>query len=143
MITWRQYRQSDVYFKDLDAVVSLHLETESAIGRKMQLPDFMNKPVLQAWVAEQNGVVIGGYYCEAIVEPCFFGRSPEVTASARRHCRQVMRCLKQQGFRMVRIEVPNWIGRDAESIADELEKVGFVNTDKHFNHFSFDLTEGA
>lgn len=143
MITWRKYRQSDIYYKDLDAVVALHLETEEAIGRKMQLPDLMSKPVLVAYVAEENGVVKGGFYCEAIVEVCFFGRDPRVTASARRQAAVAIANMRDLGFKMVRIECPRWIGRDVESIANELEAVGFVCTDNDFTHYGFDLTRGA
>lgn len=143
MITWRKYRQSDIYFKDLDAVVLLHLETEAAIGRKMALPNMMDKPVLEAHLAVEDDVVVGGFYCEAIVEVCFFGRRADVSASARRYCRGVISSMKQRGFRQVRVLCPRWIGRDAESIGKELEAVGFISTDPNFTHYAFDLTEGV
>lgn len=138
-IQWRRYKQNDVYFKDLDAVVRLHSETEDALGQQMFLPNLMDKPVLEAWVGERDGVVVGGFYCEAVVEPVFFGRDPVVSASARRFCAGVLQSLKDRGFLMVRMEVPRWIGRDAEAINQELEAVGFKSTDPDFHHYRYDL----
>lgn len=138
-IQWRRYQQSEIYYRDLDAVVLLHAETESALGRRMQLPDLMKPPVLEAWVAERDGIVVGGMYCEAIIEPVFFGRDPVVTASARRFFPGVLADLRRRGFHMVRMEVPRWIGQEADAIGKELEAVGFVSTDPEFLHFRYDL----
>lgn len=140
-ITWRKYRQSEIYYRDLDAVVRLHSETEQALGMRMDLPDFMDKPVLEAWVAERDGVVVGGMYLEAVVEPVMFGRDPEVSASARRFAPVLFERMAKRGFRMVRMEVPHWIGQDAKAIGRELLKVGFVPTDKEFLHYRFDLRQ--
>ena len=138
-VIWRPYRQSDIYHRDLDAVVRLHAETEAALGRRMQLPDLMKPPILEAWVAERDGIVVGGAYAEAIVEPVFVGRDPVVTASARRFFPQVLADLGRRGFHMVRMEVPRWIGQEAEAIGKELEAVGFVSTDPDFLHLRYDL----
>lgn len=139
-IQWRRYKQSDLYFKDLDAVVLLHSQTEQALGQAMQLPDLSKPPVVTAWVAERDGVVVGGFYLEAVLEPVFFGRDPVVSASARRLARKIVPGLAKGGFRMARIEVPRWIGKDADTICEELEKAGFVETDSDFRHMRYDLT---
>lgn len=138
-IQWRRYRQSEIYYRDLDAVVLLHEETERSLGMRMDLPDMMAPPVLEAWVAERDGIVVGGFYCEAVVEPVFFGRDPQVSASARRFVPAVLAGLRKRGFRMVRMEVPRWIGQEAEAINAELEKVGFKSTDPGFHHYLYDL----
>lgn len=138
-ITWRKYRQSDIYYRDLDAVVALHAETEKGLGRAMQLPDLMSRPVLEAWVAERDGAIAGGCYAEAIVEPVFVGRDPVVTASARRFFPSVLADLRRRGFHMVRMEVPRWIGHEADAIGKELEAVGFDPTDHEFLHYRYDL----
>lgn len=137
-ITWRKYRQSEIYYRDLDAVVELHLQTEAALGMKMELPPF-SRPVVEAWVAERDGEVVGGFYCEAVIEPVFFGRDAAVTASARRFAMVAIAEMRDRGYRMVRLEVPRWIGQEADAIAQELEKVGFVSTDRDFLHFRYNL----
>lgn len=142
-LIWRKYRQSDIYFKDLDAVVQLHVEQEKALGTVMDLPDFMNKPVLEAWVAERDGVVVGGMYFEAIAECCFFGRDPEVSASARIVAPRILEGFQRRGFRVVRIEVPRWMGRDAKSVGAELIAAGFRSTDGEYDHFVFDMRNGV
>lgn len=137
-ITWRLYRQSEIYYQDLDAVILLHAEQETVLGCSMDLPDLMKPPVLEAWVAERDGKVVGGFYCEAVIEPTFFGRDPEVSASARRFAPKVLASLAARSFRIARMQVPRWIGRDAETICKELKAVGFDRTDE-FHHMIFDL----
>lgn len=139
-IKWRRYRQSDIYVKDLDAVVELHAQQEEAMGRRMQLPDMMKPPVLETWVGERDGGIVSFFYIEAIAEPVFGGRDPEASASARRFAPQVFASLRSRGFRMVRMEVPRWIGKEADSISRELEKTNFVSSDEEFRHFRYDLT---
>jgi hypothetical protein len=133
-------RQSDIYARDLDAVVELHAQTEESLGRRMQLPDMMKPPVLETWVGERSGRIAGAFYIEAVCEPVFIGRDPHVSASARRFAPQVFASLKERGFRVVRMHVPRWIDGDAESIAKEVLKTGFVSTDGEFLHFCYDLT---
>lgn len=139
-IEWRRYRQSDIYVRDLDAVVRLHAEQEEAMGRKMQLPDMMKPPILETWVGERDGEIVSFFYIEAIAEPVFGGRDPEASASARRFAPKVFTSLRSRGFRMVRMEVPRWLGKDTDSIARELEKTNFVSTDEEMRHFRYDLT---
>jgi hypothetical protein len=138
-ITWRKYAQSDLYQRDLDALIVLHAEQETILARDMDLPDMMKPPVLEAWVAERAGVVVGGFYCEAVVEPVFFGRDPEVTYSARKFAPVVLAGLAARSFRIARIQVPRWIGRDTQTICRELKTVGFHSTDPEYQHLVFDL----
>lgn len=140
-IRWRQYRQSDVYLKDLDAVVELHFQQEQAIGREMQLPDMMKPPVLETWVGERDGEIVSFFYIEAIAEPVFGGRDAEASASARRFAPHIFASLKQRGLRMVRMEIPCDIPEEAESIGRELDRTGFISSDGRYLHYKLDLTE--
>jgi hypothetical protein len=139
-IRWRKYKQSEIYYRDLDAVVLLHAQQEEALGRRMDLPAF-RPPVVEAWVAERNEEIVGGMYCEAVIEPVMFGRDPVVSASARRFMPEAVREMQRRGFRMVRLEVPRWIGKDAHSINRELERAGFDSTDPEFHHYRCDLRQ--
>lgn len=136
---WRRYRQSDVYIQDLDQVVLLQAEQEAALGRPMDMPDLTRRPVLEAWVAERDGRIVGGFYVEAVAEPVFFGRDPLVTASARRIAPQIFSALKERGIRIVRMQCPGWIGEEVSAIAKELCRAGFVSTDGDYRHFMLDL----
>jgi hypothetical protein len=119
-------------------VVLLHAQQEEALGCAFDLPDLMKPPVLEAWVAERSGRVVGGFFCEAVVDTVFFGRNPEVSASARRLAPSVIAGLAVRGFRSAQIQVPRWIGQEAETIRRELQRVGFDPTDD-FHHLVFDL----
>ena len=73
--------------------------------------------------------------------------------------KMVFASMKECGLRMVRLFVPRWIGREAESICKELLRTGFVSandelcisvTTSHarrrkragwFFHYKLDLTE--
>jgi hypothetical protein len=133
--TWRRFER-----RDTERVVLLHTEMEDAIGRRMQLPDLMDRPVLEAWVAERDGVVIGGFYVEAVAEPVFFGRDPRISVAAHGIAPLILGGLQAKGLKMVRMEVPRWIGNDGERISRALELAGFVESDSEFRHYRYDLT---
>lgn len=140
-VLWRPYRKTELCYRDQDAVVLLHAQQEMALGRRMQLPDFDKEPVLKTWVAERDGEIAGGLYCEAVVEPVFFGRDPVVSASARRFAPEWFAYFRQRGFHMVRLQVPRWTGQEAEAIGLELARTGFKSTDGEFLHYSYDLRQ--
>jgi hypothetical protein len=135
-LTWRQYRPEDAA-----DVVELHVEQEAVLGRKMDLPNMMEKPVLETHVAvNESGEVVGGFYFEAVPEVCFFGVSPHVTASAVRDAAApVLEGLRKRGFRMVRLLVPKEPEKVAERIDEELQHVGFARTDAEYATYIFDL----
>lgn len=132
---WRLFKKSDA-----DRVVVLHAEMEQAIDRLMQLPDLMSRPVLEAWVAEYRGKVIGGFYIEAVAEPVFFGRDPRVSVEALGFAAGILGGLRSKGLKMVRMEIPKWIGRQGDDIAGLLMLLGFEETDTEFRHYRYDLT---
>jgi len=134
-LSWRKY-DSDT---DMDAVLLLHIETEETVGGAMDLPNLDGRPVLECWVVEKDGVIIGGYYMEDVAEFVMFGRDPEATAFLEKHTKEIAQRLRERGLRICRTIVPNWIGHDVESIREELEDAGFHSTDEHYCHFIYHL----
>jgi len=137
-ITWKKYEVAD-----MDSVILLHLETEKACGMHLDFPDLLEKPIIEAWVAKQDGKIIGGFYIEAVAEMCFFGRSYEVTRAARKFGVEEYfpgSARVKLGFRLCRMECPRMVGeRDLKVIERELLLTGFQETDTLYKHFLYDL----
>ena len=139
MIEFRNYRE-DEEKNDSSSVLALHQETEQAIGKKMDLPNLADHPVLIAEVAEKHGEVKGALYLESVPECCFIGRDAEVTVSAVRHAPEILARLKAHGFRVVRLQVPKALPeRERKMIRQELGQAGFHCTDELYEHFCLDM----
>ncbi len=125
---------------EAEAILRLHKETEEAIGRRMDLPNLAEHPVLIAEVQERNGEIASGFYLESVPEAVFVGRDVHVTVSAVRHAPEVFNKLRQCGFRFVRMEVPRSLTEeDRRMIREQLEAVGFKETDSSYEHYLVDL----
>lgn len=141
-LTWRHYEA-----KDKEAVFALKRVQDTALGKKMDLPDLMDHPVLVAEVAvDEGGTVVGAYFFESVPEFCMISRSPEVSAHLRRRAPEVLKELKACGFRVVRVEIPRFMDeQEQEAIMLQLERTGdhagvpFTETDTEFQHGMFDL----
>jgi hypothetical protein len=92
----------------------------------MDFCDLTRHPVLFAEVGELDGAIIGAHALEAVPEYCVFSRDPRFTAAAIERGPAISRMLQENGFRSIRCLVPEWIGADAETIADALQSVGFA-----------------
>lgn len=64
-IVWRPYEK-----RDADRVRALHSQMEQKIGRSLDLPDLMERPVISAAVGETNGIVTHCLFAEAEAELC-------------------------------------------------------------------------
>lgn len=134
-IRWRLYEK-----RDKDSILALHVQQEFSLGRKMDLPDLMEAPVLVPMVAERDGEVLGAFYLEAVPEAVFVARDPIVSASALRIAPQIMARMQARGFRMVRMHVPGekWIGAESEIIGGIVKRAGF-RQELNYDSYLYDL----
>lgn len=123
---------------DQERVRALQGDTEGALGRTMDLPDLAHHPVLIAEVAEKAGQVAGAHYLESVPEYCVVGRSAEVTLAAIKRAPEVLAVLKENGFRVVRVFVPKWMGKDTETIVAALHEAG-AREESEYRQMIFDL----
>lgn len=141
-LSWRRYKPED----ETDLRM-LKADQDRALGRKMDLPKLEDHPVLVSEVAvDEDGRVVGAIFFESVPEFCMVSRSPEVTASMRRHAPEVLSKLKECGFRVVRTEIPRFMDvNEQKAIMEELGKTGndagfpFAETDSEYRHGMFDL----
>ena len=135
MITFRRYE-----LRDAEAVQRLHRVQEAALGRRMDFPDLAMHPVLVAEVGEKNGEIVGAHYLESTPEYVTVGRSPEFTAAAIRRAPAILSLLRSHEFRVVRVIVPDWLGKDTERITEALRDplVG-AEIDEGYRHLLIDL----
>lgn len=62
---WRWFEE-----KDREAVAAIHAQMENRIGRKLDLPDLLEEPVIVAVVCETDGVITDAIFAEAEAEIC-------------------------------------------------------------------------
>lgn len=62
---WRFYEE-----RDKEAVETIHAQMENRVGRKLDLPDLFEEPVIVAVVLEIDGVVTDCIFAEAEAEVC-------------------------------------------------------------------------
>lgn len=125
---WDLYRAEDA-----DAVRALHAAQEKRIGRKMDLPDLMEKPVLLALVRRTEGRVSHVIYLEAEVEVCALGETPVPESDWDKVSDVIQVFLVRRGIRIARAFVPEAfleVKRGAKSrpspLAKVLERVGLT-----------------
>lgn len=127
--------------KDVAGVVECHLEQEKRLGKRMDLPDLLDKPVLVAHVVESSeGKIKGAAYVEAIAEVCLIGTDPAITAITAQHAVEMIEGLKRRGLRICRLLVPKWMPAKQRAILKaELKQIGFTSTNREYDHYMLDL----
>jgi hypothetical protein len=119
-ITWRRYSPADKA-----AVVALKQEEDKVLGKAMDFNDLSQHPVLIAEVGELDGKIIGAHTLESVPEYCIFSRDPRFTAAAAKRAPQICAVLQENGFRIIRCVVPDWMKQDTGTIQEALQRVGF------------------
>lgn len=119
-INWRPYTPAD-----LSLALTLKEEQDRVLGQPMDFCDLSKHPVLIAEFAEIDGQAIGLHTIEAVPEYCVFSRNPKFTVAAARRAPQISKLLQENGFRSIRCLVPEWLGRDTETIVEALAATGF------------------
>jgi hypothetical protein len=136
-LKWRLYNKDT----DAAAVTVLHAKQEEMLGRTMDLPNLAERPVVLPLVCEENGEIVGALYAEAILEICFVGTDPRVTASARFLKPEVVKFAKERRVRFIRMLCPKWVKDTAAIVSVALRRAGFVSTDEEYANFLMDLRE--
>lgn len=135
---WRNYRP-----EDREQVLAHHAEQERMVGRKMDLPDLWERPVLRAIVFEEDGVISNYVFLEATAEVCAGGMKalPRWQWDAAEEL--LLQTLGKYEIRMVRAFVPSALveqkevlGKKKDSpIARMLKRMNFLRQDDSFAQF--------
>lgn len=132
-ITWRPYEE-----RDREDVYRLKHEQDTVLGKKMDFNELSEHPVLLAEVAETDEGIIGVHTLESVPEYCMISRDPRFTAAAQRRAPEICGMLKHHGFRIIRCVVPEWMGRDTQTIENALRSAGFRSA-AGYKHLLLDL----
>jgi hypothetical protein len=117
-ITWRRFD-----LNDMPRALRLKEQQDQVLGQPMDFCDLTQHPVLIAEVGEVQGEIIGVHTLEAVPEYCVFSRDPRFTEAAIARAPQVAHLLGVHGFRAIRCFVPEWLGRDSDTITAALQSV--------------------
>ena len=117
-LEFRRYQESD-----RERILALHTEQELAIGREMDLPSLSDHPVLISEVGVNGKGIEGAHFLESIPEYSIVSRSALFTKHAMLRAPQIIRTLRANGFRMVRIPLPKCLGKDGETLSAALSEL--------------------
>jgi hypothetical protein len=109
---------------DMPAIVKCHGEIEQAVGQLLDLPDVDDAAILDYWVVERDGEVIGGLYLEKSIRQCHFGTDPEATAALAQHEIEILAASRAAGVRFAHCSVFNDLPT-AENISRHLKALGY------------------
>jgi hypothetical protein len=118
---------------DMPAIERCHQEIEALVGQSLDLPKIDDPAILEYFVAEKDGEVIGAMYLEKSVRMCFVGVNPEATAAFRAETDFILASSKAAGVRFVHCEIWKDLP-EAESISKQLNKSGFEPKPELLDH---------
>lgn len=109
---------------DMAAVRSCHSELGTLLGKSLDLPEVGDPALLQCFVVERDGKVIGVMVFEKCVRMHCFGTSAEVMAALRDTEEQIFATSKEAGVRCMICSVPAAMPVDND-ISRHLQDLGF------------------
>ena len=108
----------------MPAIRERHAEIEKLIGEPLDLPEVGDPAILEYFLVEDDGKVVGGMYLEKSVRMCFIGISPKATAALRALEEQILLSSKEAGVRFVHCSISVAIPA-ADNISRHLRESGF------------------
>lgn len=134
---WRLYTEADA-----EQVARHHAEQEQAIGRKMDLPDLYDRPILVALVREIDGKITNVVYVEAEAEVCGLGQGAIPAEEWESVTESLAELLSARGIRIVRAFVPEKFlsvtkngKRKAGPVSRLLKRAGFTRESESMVQF--------
>lgn len=103
------------------------------MGETLDLPAVDDAAILEFYVVEKDGAIIGGMYLEKSVRQCHFGLSPEATAALLPIQDQVLASSKEAGVRFIHCQIPRNLPL-FEQVSRHLEKAGYGRRDDLVDH---------
>lgn len=112
--------------KDVDSVKALHGEMEARLGRKLDLPNLLERPVVASLVKEVDGRIVSMVFMEAELELC----TATSTALSREDVARVdelfLPVAQMYGIRMVRAFVPKELLQDGPRFRRTMKAAKFT-----------------
>jgi hypothetical protein len=125
--------------KHLGQIDHLHEVQARLTGLPVDHPNLLGAPILLSVAFVNNeGLVKGGEYLEAIAEFCMIGVDPDCTDLAILGADAKCSYLKSRGIRWVLCAIPRKLQPE---LGPKLEQVGFVNADEKLAYYKKDLRE--
>jgi hypothetical protein len=118
---------------DIPAIRRCHSQIEMVPGKSLDLPEVDGPAVLEAFVVEENGEVVGGVFLEKSVRLSFVGASPEAMSALKEVQAQVFATSKEAGVRFMHCPVATAIS-SADDISRHLQECGFDRRDDLAEH---------
>jgi hypothetical protein len=110
-----------------------HQEIEALVGQELDLPTVGDPAILEYFVAEKDGQVIGALYLEKSVRMCFVGTSAEASAAFRAKTEMILASSGAAGVRFVHCSIWKDLP-EAETISKQLAKSGFEAKPELLDH---------
>lgn len=120
---------------DMPEIRECHAEIEALVGAKMDLPHVLDPAILDYWVAQENGTVIGAMYLEKSVRICFVGTNPKATAAFTAMQEEILERSKVAQVRFVHCQIPAHLPTTAD-ISRHLEKAGYTAEPDLLDHMA-------
>jgi hypothetical protein len=95
--------------EDQPALDAMHKELEKKLGKKMDRPDPFMEPVLMAVVGELNGVIVQGFYLEAVGEACAMAPHVLAVKELQAGVDMLEACARSYQLRLIRCFVPDFM----------------------------------
>jgi len=119
--------------EDMPSIEQCHREIEALVGEGLDLPKVDDPAILEYFVAEKDGQVIGAMYLEKSVRMCFVGTSAEATAAFRAETDFILASSRAAGVRFVHCSIWGSLP-EAGSISKQLNKSGFEPKPELLDH---------
>ena len=100
-IEWRHFT-----IEDWPYILAMHIDQELALGRKMDLPNLAERPVVSAYVGRKNGKIVACVFAEAELEICALGASPLAKKDVEEVSKLLIRDAQYYQIRLARAFVP-------------------------------------
>lgn len=133
-IKWRWLEE-----RDSATVATLHAAMERRIGKKLQLPNLMERPIIAAIIGETDGAVTHCLYLEAEAEVCAASPEPLSAKQMAGAMELLMPTLQHYKIQIVRAYVPEVVlsgkrGRKG-AVVRLLEAMGFTRENNSVAQF--------
>jgi hypothetical protein len=119
--------------EDMPAIRDCHTQIEALVGESLDLPKVEDPAILEYFVAEKDGQVIGAMYLEKSVRMCFVGISAEASAAFRAHTDMILASSQAAGVRFVHCSIWKDLP-EAEAISKQLDKSDFKPKPELLDH---------